>query len=69
MIPAHAMNPHQPPPIPTTGEVFCGSCRMYRPHQSIAESRWSGPRKNQPFYVCNICEDKLNKHKAKAALK
>lgn len=63
------MNPRQPPPIPTTGEVFCGSCHMYRHHQSIAESRWSGPRKNQPFYVCNICEDRLNRHKAKAALK
>ena len=67
-MPAHAMNPRQPPPIPTVGEVFCSTCRMYRPHQAIAESRWRGPRHNQPSYLCKGCEDRLNRHKAKVAL-
>lgn len=67
-MPTRAMNPRQPPPIPTVGEVFCTTCRMYRPNTSIAEARWSGPRHNQAVYICKGCEDRLNRHKAKAAL-
>lgn len=66
-MPARAMNPRQPPPIPTDGMVFCSTCRQYWPCDFIAESRWRGPRHNQPSFTCKGCEDKLNRNKAKAA--
>ncbi len=68
-MPIYIKNPKRPPPIPTIGEVFCSTCRMYRPHSFIADARWSGPRKNQVVYICKRCEDQLNRNKAKAVLK